>query len=774
MSSRSLIFKATADNNDAVGGSTLRSLAHNTRLGAEECALMRGLLEKRIRKTSVDVKYKALRCVVYLSEYGEQAFRAQWQRDNAVLREHTSYRGRADALRGEAPNQRVRDEAKKAMKAIFSTAQPARMAQPQSSVGGGGGGKFVGFGSDGGGGSGAGAAAGASTSLGGGGFGSEPATSGALAFSSGGSRFAGMGSDGSYRPGTGEFKSNARIASGVGELWVCIVQNGVNIRVRPSVSAQKAGKNLRWHEHVRMVDEFKGRGEHWIRHSRGWSCAMAQGGRVLMQKRGVGQYSAPTQNTTVSSGGGFGGGGGGYSAPLVASTPAPTGPTGSTAGAPGFNYSNPYSAGGGQDTPASDQDQDPFSAGGGAGVGPDAAQGGSGGYESKLVDDICKPSGVKLAPRREDLKAFVQRCQTVSLDAVLARLNDKLIDAQLKTKIKAMYVIEGLCAASFSAQVMAFFKAQPQRLSALTQSTAGSLRTKAVAVCQALQIGGAGQPQPAQVVPAQQQAAPAQQQQEQEQQPQQTLNIFGLAQPTATTTPAPASQSSGFDFLSGGGAPASGTTQNAGVAAPAPAAQGSAFGFLDAGASTTQPQPQPKATAAPQQGSAFSFLDSTGGADAPAAAPKKAAVDIFDLPSPMESKSGAAAQAAAPSSGLASGMQQMNLTAAIMSGKKLDAVSSLLLTTSSGPTTAARPAQRRAAGGGIEALYAANGSARARKPDVSIDMFMTQSAAPPASQGLDNIVPLVVESPKASKPKPKPRAKTPKSDSFSFVDDLMK
>eukprot|EP00466_Bigelowiella_natans_P019407 jgi/Bigna1/34391/e_gw1.5.215.1 len=82
---------------------------------------MRQLLDKRINKTSANIKYKALRTVSYLSENGAVEFRMQWQRDNNILREHTSYKGTPDPLTGDATNIKVREEAKRAMKAIFST-----------------------------------------------------------------------------------------------------------------------------------------------------------------------------------------------------------------------------------------------------------------------------------------------------------------------------------------------------------------------------------------------------------------------------------------------------------------------------------------------------------------------------------------------------------------------------------------------------------------------------------------------------------------------------
>ena len=63
-------------------------------------------------------------------------------------------------------------------------------------------------------------------------------------------------------------------------------------------------------------------------------------------------------------------------------------------------------------------------------------------YANHLVSSL--PRGAKTS------KAFVQRCQTVSWTPCSARLNDKLIDAQLKTKIKAMYVIEALRGFVFS------------------------------------------------------------------------------------------------------------------------------------------------------------------------------------------------------------------------------------------------------------------------------------------------------------------------------------
>eukprot|EP00954_Amorphochlora_amoebiformis_P030700 1395065-Amorphochlora_amoeboformis.AAC.2 len=304
-SSRSLIFKATADNHSPVEGTVLHSLSQNTRLGVAECEMMKQLLDKRIRKTSPDVKYKALRTVVYLSENGAPEFRMQWQRDNGALREHTLFKGTKDPLRGETPNVRVREEAKKAMKAIFSTSTKPKSTGLEGKITSvGSTNASTGFGNT------------SSSPFGNGTDNSFAAQSQAM-FSSitssiistvkgaGGpstaaptapntsSKYGGYGSDGKFVPATSknfaltstpfESSSTTGYKSSRKEVWSVVVPNGVNVRVKPTVVADKSGPNLKFGEEVIMIEQKVGP-EHWIKHHRGWSCARTPQ-KVLMQPK---------------------------------------------------------------------------------------------------------------------------------------------------------------------------------------------------------------------------------------------------------------------------------------------------------------------------------------------------------------------------------------------------------------------------------------------------------------------------------------------------------
>lgn len=118
--SRSLINKATKDDQKAIGGPMLREIAEKSKISLQECSAIEGYLLKRLEKKSPDVKLKVLNIIKYLCVNGRDDFRISFQRNNTLIRECTHFRGPPDPLRGDAPSEKVRQAAKDTMTAIFN------------------------------------------------------------------------------------------------------------------------------------------------------------------------------------------------------------------------------------------------------------------------------------------------------------------------------------------------------------------------------------------------------------------------------------------------------------------------------------------------------------------------------------------------------------------------------------------------------------------------------------------------------------------------------
>ena len=96
-------------------------------------------LATRVQHRSPNVKLKALRCVKWLCQRGnEPRFRRAMTKRSGPVRTCVSHTGRPDPQRGDAPHKAVRDMAKETLEAMFAN----------DGSGGGGGGRMEGFGSD--------------------------------------------------------------------------------------------------------------------------------------------------------------------------------------------------------------------------------------------------------------------------------------------------------------------------------------------------------------------------------------------------------------------------------------------------------------------------------------------------------------------------------------------------------------------------------------------------------------------------------------------------
>ena len=85
-------------------------------------------LATRVQHRSPNVKLKALRCVKWLCQRGnEPRFRRAMTKRSGPVRTCVSHTGRPDPQRGDAPHKAVRDMAKETLEAMFATpaADPA-------------------------------------------------------------------------------------------------------------------------------------------------------------------------------------------------------------------------------------------------------------------------------------------------------------------------------------------------------------------------------------------------------------------------------------------------------------------------------------------------------------------------------------------------------------------------------------------------------------------------------------------------------------------------
>jgi len=67
------------------------------------------------------------------------------------------------------------------------------------------------------------------------------------------------------------------------------------------------------------------------------------------------------------------------------------------------------------------------------------------GYEKRLVEEICTPAGVRVAPPKDALEKFVTRCRSLDCHKVAEGLQHQLDTAEDEKRIRrTLYVIEAL------------------------------------------------------------------------------------------------------------------------------------------------------------------------------------------------------------------------------------------------------------------------------------------------------------------------------------------
>ena len=99
-------------------------------------------LATRVQHRSPNVKLKALRCVKWLCQRGnEPRFRRAMTKRSGPVRTCVSHTGRPDPQRGDAPHKAVRDMAQEVMASVFDTSTPSETLHSA--------GRVQGFGSEG-------------------------------------------------------------------------------------------------------------------------------------------------------------------------------------------------------------------------------------------------------------------------------------------------------------------------------------------------------------------------------------------------------------------------------------------------------------------------------------------------------------------------------------------------------------------------------------------------------------------------------------------------
>lgn len=235
-------------------------------------------------------------------------------------------------------------------------------------------------------------------------------------------------------------------------------------------------------------------------------------------------------------------------------------------------------------------------------------------YESRLVDEITMPAGVRAAPQKAQLKDFVGKCSSLDSYKIASLLGEKLPDDnQTKTRIRALHVIEALLLSDIAAVTDCFIPLKGQ-ISQMSSDANASIREMAIRVSDLLDT-----PEPTHVAQATAEpvAAPANA----------TSSLLDLGGDTAAAGNSVTSEVSGGGLFAGlvvKGAP----EEPADAPVPAPTNTASPVPTSTAGLVDILGGNEDQASAsapAPGLGGMFSGMKITGDSTEPAAAPMPAA-----------------------------------------------------------------------------------------------------------------------------------------------------
>eukprot|EP00208_Stichococcus_sp_RCC1054_P006621 CAMPEP_0206138492 /NCGR_PEP_ID=MMETSP1473-20131121/3366_1 /ASSEMBLY_ACC=CAM_ASM_001109 /TAXON_ID=1461547 /ORGANISM="Stichococcus sp, Strain RCC1054" /LENGTH=918 /DNA_ID=CAMNT_0053531945 /DNA_START=84 /DNA_END=2840 /DNA_ORIENTATION=- len=413
---------------------------------------------KRLTARPAIVKQKTLRLIKHLCNKGANEFRRAMARHSSAVKEMTHYKGEPDPLKGDVPNQRVRDAAREALDALFgadsgyaSTAAPA----PQLTN------RIQGFGST------NYSAGGSSNSFGGG---------------------AGTGS------GSGSGGHTSRLGAGAAEG---IIGSGLALGQAAYNMAAEAANS------VTTGAKSSGAG----------SGSGMQGFGNPRYETGAGR--APNYAPPATGSGGSGSfsntGYGGRSSPAAGSTSQRWGS--SVAGAAGNAISgasnaisgalSPTHRGRGSESMLGDQAGDGYNSDdhGQSGHRQAAALTSTATHRSNapgvsaagsardVVDRLCAAGGVRAQPGAEELRTFVDTIGELDGLEVGSLLAEKMEGTSWQAALRALCAVEAIVQQGLSAacgEAAVFFQSDPRALHAAAQSPQATVRARARRVLTAI------------------------------------------------------------------------------------------------------------------------------------------------------------------------------------------------------------------------------------------------------------------------------------------------
>ena len=422
---QALVAKATADDTKEPSGFVLKELAQVTWNSERDCAELFEMLMKRLDGSNATVKYKTLRTIKHIVINGRPEFRTELQRGNMLVKNCIHYNGPMDPLKGDALNQRVRDEAKETMNAIFGG--NAGAAERASDHGRYGGSSYGGS---------SGAYGGTTSSYnnndrGGGGYSNSANT---YSNDRGGGGGGSSGGGGGYgNSGSGYGGSSYGNSSNTQYDSRSSYDSGSNASVpeyqgtySPGTQGGGGGGGGGGDD-----DRYGGFGSDGSSGKKKSSRSSAADHGYNTYKQNTDTYQPEFTNNYGGSGGrGSGQVGGGWGNEPVTSP--------SSYGAPGgYNNSAPAVA--------------PMGGWGGApatGVGSSgrrAVSKSNGEYEGRLVDNITAPTGVRPLPTKDELSKFLTQCESLDKYMIAGLLNGKLAEGNpFATQMKALATLEAL------------------------------------------------------------------------------------------------------------------------------------------------------------------------------------------------------------------------------------------------------------------------------------------------------------------------------------------
>lgn len=613
--SKSLVSKATVDDAKEPTGFALKELASHSFTSLQAASELADLLLRRVEKDSPDVKFKALKCIKYLCLHGRAEFRSDAQRESAVIKQALrrnnkargtrtaesidgriggllltlwlracsslcvlslcpDFKGPADPLRGDAPNQRVRDEAKECLNAVFNG--PA--TRP---LGAGLGSRLEGYGG-----------------------GGEQSAGGALGSPT--SEMSGGGARNSYGGGYGEgtFSSAQSGGSGSGSASGSKMVGFGN----PSFDNSPAAPSF--------IDKMKNK-------MGGGGAAQGQTGPYKHYDR-PGGYANPSTFTPPpiaaldsANGGRKRGEVGGVWASEDASHSRAGGGSFVSHGQGGPS-SSPSAYHGAAHVPA-----------------PVRPTSSNGEYELRLIESLTPAAGVRSVPSKEELGKFATQCESLDKLLVVRLINETKLTSSTPpaAQMKALCLLECILTtgdAAATEEVEDYLcDHAAQNLEAIeAQGPTPPLRNKAVRVMELCGLreekrSAAAAPTAAAAPSAAAAGVATNFYAQQTQQPAKSaeVDLLGFMQPApAAVAASPASSNSAFGFLEAGDAPASangnGSANGGGdmfgslEVKAAPAQQGGATDPFDLFGGATQSSP-PAAAATATGSNSFEFLNSS-------------------------------------------------------------------------------------------------------------------------------------------------------------------